>query len=113
MADEEGLRWWIRYVIVPLIGGGGIIGIIIAVMEQPKKPSDTPAAASISPSAPISQPSRSPLQPEPSSGQGHSPDGQPFKCFVEYHLHPWGSPSAKNQVQRAFLKIDGRSVASF
>ena len=32
MADETGLKWWIRYVVVPLVGGGGIIGIILSQM---------------------------------------------------------------------------------
>lgn len=29
---EEGYRWWLRYVIVPLVGGGGVIALIIAVI---------------------------------------------------------------------------------
>lgn len=31
---ESGYKWWIRYVIVPLIGGGGIIAIIVALLTQ-------------------------------------------------------------------------------
>jgi hypothetical protein len=29
---ETGLKWWMRYVIVPIIGGGGIIAIIVALI---------------------------------------------------------------------------------
>ena len=41
MADQDsGYKWWIRYVLVPMIGGGGIVGLIIAYMnlahESPK-----------------------------------------------------------------------------
>jgi hypothetical protein len=32
---ETGLKWWLRYVFVPLIGGGGIIAIIAALISQP------------------------------------------------------------------------------
>jgi hypothetical protein len=32
---EKGIKWWIRYVIVPLIGGGGLIALIIALVNQP------------------------------------------------------------------------------
>jgi TonB family protein len=32
MADpEDGLKWWLRYVIVPLIGSGGIVAIFVAI----------------------------------------------------------------------------------
>ena len=44
MADtEHGIRWWIRYVIVPLIGGGGFIALMVAYINQPNapKPTDT------------------------------------------------------------------------
>lgn len=32
---ETGFRWWLRYVIVPLIGSGGIIAIVVAVINRP------------------------------------------------------------------------------
>ncbi len=38
---ESGLKWWMRYVIVPMIGGGGIIAIVVAVIatyDKPKPP---------------------------------------------------------------------------
>jgi hypothetical protein len=42
MADsEQGLKWWLRYIIVPLIGGGGIIGIVIAIISRPQFPQNT------------------------------------------------------------------------
>ncbi|HXM60233.1 MAG TPA: hypothetical protein VN950_05210 [Terriglobales bacterium] len=43
MAEEEkGARWWFRYVIVPIIGGGGAIAIITAMIERPPQ-SNRPA----------------------------------------------------------------------
>lgn len=30
---ESGFKWWMRYVVVPIIGGGGIIAIVIALMS--------------------------------------------------------------------------------
>jgi hypothetical protein len=41
---ESGFKWWLRYVIVPLIGGGGLIGIFISFREHP--PVSAPAAVS-------------------------------------------------------------------
>jgi hypothetical protein len=38
MADESGLKWWVRYVIVPIIGGGGVIAIVVAVIERTHVP---------------------------------------------------------------------------
>ncbi|GEM_PF-6808399 len=41
--EERGFYWWMRYVIVPVIGGGGIIAIIVAVigMLSPQSPTGT------------------------------------------------------------------------
>jgi hypothetical protein len=34
VADTEtGLKWWVRYVIVPLIAGGGLVAIIVALLK--------------------------------------------------------------------------------
>ena len=35
---EQGYKWWIRYVVVPLIGGGGLIAIIVALLDRPTIP---------------------------------------------------------------------------
>jgi len=32
---ESELKWWIRFVVVPLLGGGGVIALIIAFMQRP------------------------------------------------------------------------------
>jgi hypothetical protein len=46
-STETGLRWWMRYVIVPLLGGGGVLALIVAAAlhsidsknsDQPQKP---------------------------------------------------------------------------
>jgi hypothetical protein len=41
--NESGFKWWARYVIVPLVGGGGIITLVIALMNRP---SVTPTTSS-------------------------------------------------------------------
>jgi hypothetical protein len=39
MADSEaGVKWWIRYVIVPLIGGGSLIALMIAFFAKKDEP---------------------------------------------------------------------------
>jgi hypothetical protein len=32
---EAGIKWWMRYVIVPILGGGGIIALIVALIGRP------------------------------------------------------------------------------
>jgi hypothetical protein len=32
---ERGFKWWLRYVIVPLIGGGGIVAIVVTTISSP------------------------------------------------------------------------------
>ena len=35
MADQDsGYKWWIRYVLVPMIGGGGIVGLIYSALTD-------------------------------------------------------------------------------
>lgn len=35
MADiEAGHKWWLRYVVVPLIGGGGIVAVVVALLNR-------------------------------------------------------------------------------
>ncbi len=39
MSDSEhGWKWWVRFVIVPLIGGGGVIAIVAAFISSPSPP---------------------------------------------------------------------------
>jgi len=40
--NESGFKWWMRYVIVPLIGGGGVIAILVAKIEHPTQPRAVP-----------------------------------------------------------------------
>jgi len=38
--NENGIRWWLRWVIVPLCSGGGIIALLFAVItREPPLPS--------------------------------------------------------------------------
>jgi len=34
--DDRGYKWWIRYVVVPLIGGGGLIALVVASLNRPQ-----------------------------------------------------------------------------
>jgi hypothetical protein len=40
---EKGIKWWLRYVIVPILGTGGIVAVVVAVLSRPPstKPADT------------------------------------------------------------------------
>lgn len=42
---ESGFRWWARYVLVPLIGGGGLIAIVVATIEREKGLQANPSVA--------------------------------------------------------------------
>jgi hypothetical protein len=59
---ETGFRWWVRYVIVPIVGGGGVIAILVALLSQhntvqPKAQNADPTpTTSSSPQNTMSQP---------------------------------------------------------
>ncbi len=39
MADSDsGYKWWIRYVLVPILGGGGVIALVVANINRPIPP---------------------------------------------------------------------------
>lgn len=44
--SETGYKWWLRYVVVPLIGGGGIIAVIVALISR--SPTEPPLQEGIS-----------------------------------------------------------------
>ena len=46
--QEKGLKWWLTYVIIPLIGSGGIIAIIVAYINQPTDPPNSPCFINVS-----------------------------------------------------------------
>ena len=48
---ERGFKWWLRYVIVPLIGSGGIVAIVVAIISSPTIKSPTSTSVIPSPSA--------------------------------------------------------------
>ncbi|WP_420641791.1 hypothetical protein [Candidatus Leptofilum sp.] len=33
--EESGAKWWLRYILVPLFGGGGVIAIVVALINNP------------------------------------------------------------------------------
>jgi len=48
--EEIGLKWWVRYVIVPVLGtvlgGGGLVAIWISMREHPAVTTSTPESSS-------------------------------------------------------------------
>lgn len=73
MADlETGPKWWLRYVVVPIFGGAGIIGIIIAFILKPA----TPPLPSTAPSV-VAKPVT------PSEGSQAYPASQPVPSATE------------------------------
>jgi len=64
MADTEaGIKWWARYVIVPLLGGGSVIAIIATtVIQYQGSHKDRSQPITTAPaSAPIGQPATAPV----------------------------------------------------
>ena len=61
---ESGLRWWIRYVIVPIVAGGGVIAIVVSVLRSEQKQEPTKLSAPSTAALPS-------VQPAPQSLQGH------------------------------------------
>lgn len=65
---ESGLKWWMRYVIVPLIGGSGVVAIIVALISAKKD----------------SEPTNSPKQSQADSMQQSSKDATSPKDSLRY-----------------------------
>jgi hypothetical protein len=57
---ETGVKWWMRYVIVPIIGGGGIVALIIAFMSNPISSRPPQAKALGEPAMALKPPTESP-----------------------------------------------------
>jgi len=52
-ATEHGARWWFRYVVVPIIGGGGIVSLIVAWIGRVQAPlAPSPSAQQVVASTP-------------------------------------------------------------
>ena len=69
--SERGLRWWLRYIVVPiivaLIGGGGIAGIVVQVTSNNTPgPAATPIPTLVLPAAlPTLTPAKVSAEPKP------------------------------------------------
>ena len=52
-ATEHGARWWIRHFVVPIIGSGGIVSLIVAwIARVPAPPAPSPSAQQVVASTP-------------------------------------------------------------
>lgn len=68
MGDEEkGAKWWIRYVVVPLIGGGGIIAVVVALIPQHPS-SNSPIINVVTPGTATTSPESDKPKPPSSTG---------------------------------------------
>lgn len=83
---ETGFKWWMRYVIVPVIGGGGLYALIVSFREHPvvEKP---PVEHVQSHSVTQNQPASPTLNPD---NAAPSPDtqSQPQQVVRTARLHP-------------------------
>ena len=52
--SDTGYKWWIRYVLVPLVGGGGVVALLVAAYinrPTPREPIKPPVVTSTIPQA--------------------------------------------------------------
>lgn len=50
MAEADtGYKWWIRYVLVPIIGGGGVVALLVAYINRPLPPPSAPTPVQANP----------------------------------------------------------------
>lgn len=76
---EKGHRWWLRYVIVPLIGGGGMVALVVAWINRPTAPKPEPPVVGAqaepdSATTPPTDPSSKLVEPNP---QTSAPSSEP------------------------------------
>lgn len=57
--NETGAKWWFRYVIVPILGGGGVVAIIFSSLTHTTHSSDDPHLTQSTPGAPSQVPAGS------------------------------------------------------
>ncbi len=72
---ESGAKWWLRYVLVPLLASAGVVGIVSQVINRPG-PAPSPAAPISSTAASpttAEQPTTAQSYPAPSSTTGKTP----------------------------------------
>src|SRR5205085_2080970 len=83
---ETGIKWWLRYVVVPLIGGGGVIAIIVALIPQQLKTNDTSATPVI-----VAKPTQSvlPTRNEHDLAQENMLYGKWKATFKVLKTYPW------------------------
>jgi hypothetical protein len=101
---ESGFKWWMRYVIVPIIGGGGIIAIVIAVIDRTQSsPAGTKSGIvrqelpPLQPTA-LSEPSQSSVPRTPQKEQTTKDGAKPN--------HRLASPSMPNKSEPEFYVME-------
>jgi hypothetical protein len=52
-SQESGIKWWLRYVLVPLVGGGGVVALIVAAVLRPDPAQPPPGNTVVTPVAPV------------------------------------------------------------
>ncbi len=88
-SDETGLKWWLRYVVVPLVGGGGLVAVFVAVLTRPPSsvPTPIPLPSALPPTpGRLAEPSDHPRTPSPAATAlptAASPGLEPHDARVE------------------------------
>lgn len=78
-APESGIKWWMRYVVVPLIGGGGLIAILVANMEHPRRASESTQTVQSATKPPAITNNQQPINPH---------------RVIDFHLSTTGTPQS-------------------
>jgi len=94
---ETGIKWWIRYVIVPLAGGAGVLGIVIAYISRPPVTLEKP-------SSPVVTSPGTQLPPKSGDAEAPKTTGSKPQGAVEAEDHG-------NQVILSIYNVYGRELS--
>jgi hypothetical protein len=95
-AGESGLKWWLRYVIVPLLGGGGVVAILISQNGRKHKVVDPNPPSNSNPITPaqIQSAASQPVSTGSNSGTGAKPPSDPAPTPVRPDPTPQGTKAS-------------------
>ncbi len=109
--SETGWRWWLRYVIVPLIGSGGVVAIVVALIMSRGNHSGSNALQSERDQKEYSQIVNHSPTPTPTAVVQPAPDASPQKQTVEPERFYLSSDSVKSATRRVWINAGTTVVA--
>jgi hypothetical protein len=94
MAEESGAKWWIRFVVVPLLGGGVLLAVVSSLTQRgsPSAPAESSRAEDpMPPLRPtLAIPTQLPQPPAPDvKVVGHGDDGRAPKSWCLATKEQW------------------------